>query len=242
MTPTIVNGVPLMSTAWPIAAGALPKRSRESRSAIATTGTAARPSSSRKPRPATGVTPSTSKKLSETISVQMRSAPAGPESDAGCRLCTRRPSSEAEADRRSTKSGYDIAVYEKLFDSKPTSTMRLASTPGSGLSSTALIQLKIVVLAPMPSASVRIATAVKPGACRARRTANRTSCSTPANRRARRLPVAAASCARSSIRSRRVPASRASSTCRASAGQSVMCPFAAATASPSESPRPIASR
>ena len=47
-----------------------------------------------------------------------------------------------------------------------TSTRRSASGNGSGFSSVLLITLKMVVLAPMPSASVSIATSAKPGASR----------------------------------------------------------------------------
>ena len=44
-----------------------------------------------------------------------------------------------------------------------TITRRSAAVKGSGCSRTALTTLKIAVLAPMPSASVRTAMALKPG-------------------------------------------------------------------------------
>src|SRR5881296_1898923 len=49
------------------------------------------------------------------------------------------------------------------FDFSETNTSRPGSLNGGGRSSTALITLKTAVLAPMPSASVSTATAVKPG-------------------------------------------------------------------------------
>src|SRR5262245_33766698 len=48
--------------------------------------------------------------------------------------------------------------------------------PGTGFNREALIQLKIVVFAPMPSASVRIVISAYPGALRIIRNAYRTSC------------------------------------------------------------------
>src|SRR5213075_1194318 len=49
------------------------------------------------------------------------------------------------------------------FDFSETNTSRPGSLNGGGRSSTALNTLKIAVFAPMPSASVSTATAVKPG-------------------------------------------------------------------------------
>jgi hypothetical protein len=57
-----------------------------------------------------------------------------------------------------------------------TVTSRDGSRYGSGRSSTALTTEKIAVFAPMPSASVSTATAVKPGFLRIVRTPNLTSC------------------------------------------------------------------
>src|SRR5437762_1143856 len=45
----------------------------------------------------------------------------------------------------------------------PTDTIRSGSATGRGRNNTMLIRLKIAVFAPMPRASVRTATAVKPG-------------------------------------------------------------------------------
>jgi hypothetical protein len=50
-------------------------------------------------------------------------------------------------------------------------TMRSGSGYGSGFSKTAFTTVKMAVLAPMPSASVRTATAVKPGFLRSVRNA-----------------------------------------------------------------------
>src|SRR5437667_8017502 len=49
------------------------------------------------------------------------------------------------------------------FDFSETNTSRPGSLNGGGRSSTALTMLKIAAFAPMPSASVSTATAVKPG-------------------------------------------------------------------------------
>src|SRR5205809_5107779 len=49
------------------------------------------------------------------------------------------------------------------FDFSETNTSRTGSSNGGGRSTTALITLNIAVLAPIPSASVSTATAVKPG-------------------------------------------------------------------------------
>jgi hypothetical protein len=54
-------------------------------------------------------------------------------------------------------------------------TRRPASRKGSERNSTALTTLKMALLAPMPRASVRIATAVNPGVCAGTRNAHRTS-------------------------------------------------------------------
>jgi len=49
-------------------------------------------------------------------------------------------------------------------------------SPGTGLSNVELIQLKIVVFAPIPKASVRIASAANPGAFAITRRLYRMSC------------------------------------------------------------------
>src|SRR6185295_923981 len=59
--------------------------------------------------------------------------------------------------------------------SAQTKTSRDESRNGSGASNIARTTLKIAVLAPMPSASVMMATAVKPGDRRSPRHAKRTS-------------------------------------------------------------------
>jgi len=56
-----------------------------------------------------------------------------------------------------------------LFSVSDTTSSALV-IPGTGFNSAELIQLKIVVFAPIPSASVRIAIAANPGAWATKRT------------------------------------------------------------------------
>jgi len=76
-----------------------------------------------------------------------------------------------------SKSGY--VNGKGLSEGRPsdsgTTSFGLAS-PGIGFSNVALIQLKIVVFAPIPSASVRITIAANPGAFAITRRLYRTSC------------------------------------------------------------------
>ena len=58
---------------------------------------------------------------------------------------------------------------------------RLGSRYGNGRRSSASTALKMAVLAPMPTASVSTATAVKPGARRNERSAKRASCTSSSN-------------------------------------------------------------
>src|SRR6266542_858000 len=62
-----------------------------------------------------------------------------------------------------------------------TPTRRSGSGNGSGFSSTPYTTLKIAVLAPIPNARVRTATAAKPGCFRSMRAAQRRSCERPAS-------------------------------------------------------------
>jgi hypothetical protein len=65
-----------------------------------------------------------------------------------------------------TRTGSRVAILPKmqtLVQDARYGTRRSGSGNGSGLSSVSLMTLKMVVLAPMPRASVRIATIVKPG-------------------------------------------------------------------------------
>ena len=68
-----------------------------------------------------------------------------------------------------------MSVAPSPAKSAVTRTSRSALAYGSGRSTTALTTVKIALLAPMPSASVAIAIAAKPG-CLKLRSANRTSC------------------------------------------------------------------
>src|SRR4051812_40850611 len=66
-----------------------------------------------------------------------------------------------------------------MFPSAPSvsiaTTRDTSATPGSGFNNTRSIQEKTVVVVPMPSASVRTATAVKPGDLASERSARRRS-------------------------------------------------------------------
>ena len=68
-----------------------------------------------------------------------------------------------------------------LRDDQRSRRSSLGLTTGSFFHSTALIWLKIAVLAPMPSASVRMAVALKPGAFRISRKPSVTSCRSCSN-------------------------------------------------------------
>src|SRR5439155_23747433 len=79
--------------------------------------------------------------------------------------------------RQSSKSGSEVLVIEPVVVERlVTNTSSLSgSRNGSGRSTTARTTLKIAVFAPTPSASVRVATAAKPGFLRRRRSPRRTS-------------------------------------------------------------------
>ncbi len=65
---------------------------------------------------------------------------------------------------------------------------------GSGCSKTASITLKMALFAPIPSASVKIAIAVKPGALTSMRSENLRSCISLRAQRLNRINVCSASC------------------------------------------------
>jgi hypothetical protein len=73
--------------------------------------------------------------------------------------------------RKSAMSGPDTGMAPGTMAgiASWTSASRSGSGKGSGRSRTALTTLKMAVVAPMPSASVTAATAVKPGERRSRR-------------------------------------------------------------------------
>src|SRR5277367_2525789 len=79
--------------------------------------------------------------------------------------------------RRASMSGYvrGKGFSPGLLSVSDTTSFGVAR-PGTGLSKDALIQLKIVVFAPMPRASVKIAMAANPGAFAIIRRLYRTSC------------------------------------------------------------------
>src|ERR1700730_13837205 len=79
--------------------------------------------------------------------------------------------------RMASRSGYvnGKGVSPGLLSVIDTTSLGLAS-PGTGFSNAELIQLKIVVFAPIPSARVRMASAAKPGVFLIARRLYRTSC------------------------------------------------------------------
>jgi hypothetical protein len=84
---------------------------------------------------------------------------------------TVRDSNERAAASTSRKFCGEYTPVEAPFQAWETRTRRSGSSNGSGRSRTAFTTLKIAPFAPMPSASVATATAVKPGAWRSRRSA-----------------------------------------------------------------------
>src|SRR5437016_12312887 len=70
------------------------------------------------------------------------------------------------------KLGYATDMSSMSLDFSETNASRFGSLNGGGRSSTALITLKMAVLAPMPSASVSTATVAKPGFLNSWRIAN----------------------------------------------------------------------
>src|ERR1700720_3501292 len=79
--------------------------------------------------------------------------------------------------RMASISGYvnPQGLSPGLLSAIATTSLGLAS-PGTGFNNAELIQLKIVVFAPIPSASVRMASAANPGALAIIRMLYRTSC------------------------------------------------------------------
>jgi len=73
-------------------------------------------------------------------------------------------------------SSHDSHVWSKPFHALHTTAIDSGRPKGSGASSTDFTTPKSTVVAPMPSARVSSTTAVKPGARRMDRKANRTSC------------------------------------------------------------------
>jgi hypothetical protein len=86
-------------------------------------------------------------------------------------------SNARDCDRQSRKLGCDTANVGQPRSTllSQTRTRRSGSVNGSGRSITALTTLKMAVVAPTPSASVRAAMAVKPGLFRRARAAYRRS-------------------------------------------------------------------
>ena len=172
MTPTTVNGRPLIVTTRPTRAGSAPNFRRQTPSLSSTTCNPAGVSSAtEKSRPIAGFTPSVRKKLAATRIPLMRSA-----SPLTIRVGAHERISVIWS-KLWLRSRQSRNVVKPTFPATPVgprspmSTSRSGSAYGSGRSSTAFRTLKIAVLAPIPSASVSSATAVKPGARSSRRAA-----------------------------------------------------------------------
>ena len=159
--------------------GSLANRRRQSEwLRIATGGALKRHSSAVKFRPSASLTPSTSRKLSDTPTSRSRSGSPEPVS-----VC-RRP--------KSKKAKYPASVSKLVFSSRHAlnvsarvvradiplvpsfsiHTRRPGSRNGRGRSSTASTMLNIAVHAPMPRASVSSATVANPGDLMSCRSAN----------------------------------------------------------------------
>src|SRR6185437_6282223 len=130
-------------------------------------------SSAWKKRPATGLTPSTSKKFPDTNSAQTRSAWVSFPRLKGPKWYASAPARERDESRKSRKSGYEeLLLFSPSGSDCSSETRRCPSaTPCKGLSSTPRAQLNTVVFAPIPTASVTITTAASQGVFANERTA-----------------------------------------------------------------------
>ncbi len=113
--------------------------------------------------PSSGRAPSTSKKVDETLDPFTRSGSPEPVTVNDMWLMPAKPLKLVDCDRKSIirpgPSG-SMSPPGRVFQRK---TSRSGRGNGSGLMRAALMTLKIAVLAPIPSARVRIATKVNPG-------------------------------------------------------------------------------
>ena len=171
MTPMTVSGTPFSVIVAPIAAGSPLKRRCHVWCVITTTGftVPGALSSSLKKRPRSGFSPSTSKNDPdrERADEPLRLVDAG-------QVHALRKEQADRVERR--RSAPDLLVFEVRHQparkrrrlAPDVDTSRSACGYGSGRSSTALTMLNIAVLAPTPSASVRIATSGERRAAAAR--------------------------------------------------------------------------
>ncbi len=177
-TPTTVCGRPATVTMRPSTSGSPPNvRCQKPWASTTTPERPGRCSSVANPRPRPTGMPSMSKSPSLTLAPRTsRGSPAPssvktPVAYASTASKVRLPS------RTVMKSGAESAVYAVPSGySVLTTCRRSASRYGSGSRRTPCTTLKMALVAPMPSASVSTATAVKPGARRRVRSAYATSC------------------------------------------------------------------
>ena len=119
-----------------------------------------------------GVTPKDWNRPAVVCATVICSAPSLPSKLVGITWTSASASNECERERHSRKfSGCTATVVFESDGCSRSVTRRPESGYGSGRSSTALTKLKIVVFAPMPSASESTATIVKPGLLRSERRA-----------------------------------------------------------------------
>jgi hypothetical protein len=127
-------------------------------------------------RPSIGVTPNTRKKPSVTGAMDAKTGSEPPRTVSGKLWKAAIVSKLRLRSRQSTKLGFDTATRVPFSVCSHSRTMRSGDGYGSGLSSTPWTTVNMAVFAPMPSASVRIASAAKPGRLMSIRSAWRRSC------------------------------------------------------------------
>ena len=113
--------------------------------------------------PSAGATPSTWKKLADTLKPRRRSGEPSPETLRASELKAASPSKTSPCSRQSRKLAGATPSPELLGQRAQTMASRSGWGNGRGESSTASTTLKMAVLAAMPSASVSTATPVNAG-------------------------------------------------------------------------------
>ena len=161
--------------------GSEPKRAFQSAAFSTTIGLSSWSSPGKKVRPRTGATSRTEKNSADTLNAAIDIGSPAP-----VRL---KPSPRMIAifsklgacSRQATNSCAEIGRLESLEEARLSHiiTSRSGSLKGNGFSSTALIRLKMELFAPIPKASVRTATTVKPGVFASVRQPYRRSCKNP---------------------------------------------------------------
>ncbi len=175
ITPTMLKRRPLSLMSRPTTAGSASNCERHNWSLMTATSAPARSSSSWKPRPSTGWTPSVEKNSDETTAPSMCSDRVPDVSVKSASRYADNDSTPWARERQSKKFGHDTDV-ERMPGARRrsvsvTATRRSGWGNGNGRSRTALMTLNIAVFAPMPSASVMMATRLKPGDLRSVRQA-----------------------------------------------------------------------